>query len=104
MSPKEKNESVFGQDIMKVWQRCMTYCILLAILFSGILSAQGRQDWAFEHVKKVQERNTKFLMSKKHPFHAYAAWIKHKILRQGLYCTWSVVEFYLDLLLPCVDL
>jgi len=37
---------------------------IFGVLFlSSVLSAQGRSDWALEHVKDVQERNTERLMA-----------------------------------------
>ncbi|MBW8038386.1 MAG: hypothetical protein FVQ85_00105 [Planctomycetes bacterium] len=46
---------------------CKVLLVVIAILgilvFSGILSAQGRSDDAFDRVKDVQERNTDWLMS-----------------------------------------
>ena len=46
---------------------CKVLLVVVAIfgllVLSGVLSAQGRSDWAFEHVKDVQERHTDRLMA-----------------------------------------
>jgi len=46
---------------------CKVLFVVVAIfgvlVLSSVLSAQGRSDWALEHVKEVQERNTKRLMA-----------------------------------------
>ena len=46
---------------------CKVLLVVVAIfglfLLSGVLLAQGRSDWALEHVKEVQERNTERLMA-----------------------------------------
>ncbi len=46
---------------------CKVLLVVVAIfgllVLSGVLSAQGRSDWALEHVKEVQERNTDRLMA-----------------------------------------
>ena len=46
---------------------CKVLLVVVAIfgvlVLSGVLSAQGNRDWAFEHVKEVQERNTERLMA-----------------------------------------
>lgn len=46
---------------------CKVLLVVVAIfgllVLSGVLSAQGNRDWAFEHVQEVQERNTNRLMA-----------------------------------------
>ncbi len=46
---------------------CKVLLVVVAIfgllVLSSVLSAQGRSDWAFEHVKDVQERHTDRLMA-----------------------------------------
>ena len=46
---------------------CTVLLVVVALLglfvFSGVLSAQGNSDWAFERVRDVQERNTDWLMA-----------------------------------------
>ncbi len=46
---------------------CKVLLVVVAIfgllVISGVLSAQGNRDWAFDHVKEVQERNTDRLMA-----------------------------------------
>ena len=46
---------------------CKVLLVVVAIfgllVLSGVLSAQGNRDWAFERVKEVQERNTNRLMA-----------------------------------------
>lgn len=46
---------------------CKVLLVVVAVfgllVLSSILSAQGNRDWAFDHVKEVQERNTDRLMA-----------------------------------------
>jgi len=46
---------------------CKVLLVVVAIfgvlVLSGLLSAQGNRDWAFEHVRDVQDRNTDRLMA-----------------------------------------
>jgi hypothetical protein len=46
---------------------CKVLLVIVAffglLVLSGVLSAQGNSDWAFEHVKDVQERNATRLMA-----------------------------------------
>ena len=46
---------------------CKALLVVVAIfglfVFSGVLSAQGSGDWAFERVREVQEKNTDWLMA-----------------------------------------
>ncbi len=46
---------------------CKVLLVVVAIfgllVLSSVLSAQGRSDWALEHVREVQERNTNWLMA-----------------------------------------
>ena len=62
MLSRKENQVSFIIKIMNLGKRWLTICLLFLILFSGVLSAQGRKDWAFEHVKEVQQRNTNSLM------------------------------------------
>ena len=46
---------------------CKVLLVVVAVFgvlaLSGVLSAQGNSDWAFEHVREVQERHTNRLMA-----------------------------------------
>ena len=47
---------------------CKVLLVIVAVfgllVLSGVLSAQGNRDWAFEHVKDVQDRHTDELMAR----------------------------------------
>ena len=65
MFKKEKKNSGLERKKVQIAKSIISICIILLLIFSNVLSAQGRRDWAFEHVREVQERNSERFIQKK---------------------------------------
>ena len=65
MLSRKNNKSNFGIMTIQAVKRCISICIIFVLIFSNVLSAQGRRDQALERVQEVQERNSERFMTKK---------------------------------------